>query len=393
MPRPALYHVKLTREQRTALTEIAKNRNIAETLRTRASILLGMDENASHPLTRDQVMEQTGASRTMVNLTIRNFCLDGLEKVMRIRRPAAADQANRKIDGAAEAKLIAKACSAPPDGRTRWTLKLLQEEMKVVLEYPISQSAISRTLRKNAIRPHKMKYYCIPSAEDPGFVDSLEDVLDVYSRPYDSRFPVVCIDEKPKDLHGEAREPIPARPKSESKDGRDQIKDSEYIRNGHCCIFVMIEPATGRIMANPSKRRTAKDFAMQLKYLSDIAYPDAEKIILVMDNLNTHTTKSLYKTFPAAEAHRLKNRFEIHKTPVHGSWVNIAELGIQILSTQCLNQRFPTFTTLETAVTAWGKGWGRCQPVQWKFTTTDARTKLARLYPKIISESTDKNPS
>lgn len=206
----------------------------------------------------------------------------------------------------------------------------------------------------------------------------MEDVLDVYERPYDPSRPVVCIDEKSKQLLGTPNGSIPAAP------GRPKRIDSEYERNGTANIFSWIEPLTGRRNADVTERRTAIDFAEQLKALVDVEYPDAENIVLVSDNLNTHGAGSLYERYDAAEAHRIANKIEWHHTPEHGSWLNIAELELSILSRQCLSRRIADIDTLRREVSAYNQERNRAPvTVNWQFRTPDARVKLKRLYPVI----------
>lgn len=223
-------------------------------------------------------------------------------------------------------------------------------------------------------------YWCIPSKEDAEFIACMEDVLDVYELPYDPMRPVVCMDEKPYQLLGEAREPLPMKP------GNDKKTDSEYVRNGTCSIFAFIEPLGGKHHVSVHEHRTAIDWAMEIKFLSDQMYPDAEKIILVMDNLNTHKPSSLYKVFPPAEARRIIKRLEIHYTPKHGSWLNMAEIELNVMTRQCLSRRIETITLLKKELAAWKAERNRNKAkVQWHFKTGDAREKLISLYPTIVS--------
>ena len=204
----------------------------------------------------------------------------------------------------------------------------------------------------------------------------MEDVLDVYHRPPDPNRPLVCLDEASKQLIGETAEPVPAEP------GRPERFDYEYVRNGTANLFMISEPLTGRRSVTVTDRRTAKDFAEVLRWLADEVHPTAEKIVLVMDNLNAHKTASLYQAFAPAEARRLAERFEIHHTPKHGSWLNVAEIELSVLSRQCLNRRIESIDELRREVSAWeqernDRGIG----VNWRFTTANARIKLRRLYP------------
>lgn len=206
----------------------------------------------------------------------------------------------------------------------------------------------------------------------------MEDILDVYEMPYDPSVPVVCMDEKPYQLLGEAREALPMRP------GDLQKIDSEYKRNGTASIFVFIEPLGGIRHVSVREHRTAKDWAEEIRYLTDVSYPDKEKIILVMDNLNTHAIASLYKTFPAAEARRIARKLEIHYTPKHGSWLNIAEIEINVMTRQCLSRRIADIEKLRPELQAWENDRNNAEArINWQFTTDNARIKLTSLYPKI----------
>lgn len=207
----------------------------------------------------------------------------------------------------------------------------------------------------------------------------MEDVLAVYTRPYAPRRPQVCMDEQPVPLIGEARCRVPARP------GHPERYDYEYVRNGVANIFLACEPLTGRRYLQITDRRTAMDWAHFIRTPVDQHYPDATQVVLVMDNLNTHTLGSLYEAFPAAEARRIARRVELHSTPAHGSWLDMAEIELRVLTRQCLNRRIPDRATLETAVAAWQSQRNAAgTPVTWRFTTADARIKLHRLYPSVV---------
>ena len=206
----------------------------------------------------------------------------------------------------------------------------------------------------------------------------MEDVLDVYEMPYDPAIPVVCMDEKPYQLLGEVRDSWAMRP------GDDKKVDSEYTRNGTCSIFAFIEPLGGMHHVSVREHRTAKDWAEEIKYLSDVMYPDAEKIILVMDNLNTHAISSLYKAFKPEEARRITKRLEIHYTPKHGSWLNIAEIELNVMTRQCLSRRISSIENLQSELSVWENERNNKQAgVNWQFKTKDARIKLTSLYPNL----------
>lgn len=222
------------------------------------------------------------------------------------------------------------------------------------------------------------KCWCIPPKQDAAFVASMEDVLEVYHRPYDPMAPVICMDEKPYQLLGEARPAISMKP------GSPKCEDSEYIRNGTCSIFVFTEPLSGLRYTDVSERRTRLDWARNIEILLDIHYPEAKKVVLVMDNLNTHAIASLYTAFPAPKALRLAQRLEIHYTPKHGSWLNIAEVELSAMSQQCLNRRIDNMPTLTKEINAWQADRNNAgKSVKWQFTTADARVKLHHLYPRL----------
>jgi len=203
----------------------------------------------------------------------------------------------------------------------------------------------------------------------------MENVLDVYKRPYSAKYPVVCMDETPRQLIRETRAVIPLAP------GRPERHDYEYERCGVYTIFLANEPLAGRRLVKVTERKTKTDWAQFLRELSDL-YPQARKITLVMDNLNTHKPGSLYEAFPPAEAKQLWDRFEFIHTPKHGSWLNMAEIELNVLSAQCLNRRMDSLTQVTAAVAAWqGERNNHQAKIQWRFTTQNARIKLLRLYP------------
>ncbi len=205
----------------------------------------------------------------------------------------------------------------------------------------------------------------------------MEDLLELYQRPYDPRRPLVCLDEKPVTLHAEAQPPLPVRP------GTPARQDYEYVREGVANLFMIFEPLEGRRRVKVTERRTARDFAHVAREIV-AAHPQADVIQLVVDNLNTHDLGSLYETFPPAEARRIAEKLEIHYTPKHGSWLNMAEIELSILGRQCLNRRIPDRPRLATETTAWATDRdARRSKMEWRFTTAEARIKLRRLYPSL----------
>ena len=226
----------------------------------------------------------------------------------------------------------------------------------------------------------------IPPAQNAEFVAKMEDVLDVYERPYDSARPVVCLDETSTQLLAETRAPVPAAPARDGKPGRPTRFDYEYERRGVANLFLVCEPLRGWRHLTVSSRRTKVDWAHVVRDLLDVHYPHAEKVVLVQDNLNTHTLGALYAAFAPAEARRLARKLELHYTPAHGSWLNVAEVELAVLSRQVLAARVPDEATLRERATAWFTARNAKRgPVRWRFTTADARSKLHRLYP-LLSE-------
>jgi len=234
------------------------------------------------------------------------------------------------------------------------------------------------------LKPWLKQQWVIPPEQNADFVCAMEDVLEVYHRPYDPKRPVVCFDEASKQLVKETRTPLAPAP------GRPATTDYEYERNGTANLFMMFEPLGGQRHVKVTARRTTLDYAQAIKELVEERYPEADKIVLVQDNLNTHKPASLYEAFPPEEARRLLEKLEIHYTPKHGSWLNMAETELSILSRQCLDRRIPDRSMLTTQVGSWegDRNEQKCQ-IDWQFTTADARVKLKRLYPVIRPVNSD----
>jgi len=223
--------------------------------------------------------------------------------------------------------------------------------------------------------------WCIPPKQNAEFVARMEDVLSVYARPYDPEYPVVCMDEKPYQLVDERLKPIKM-----SADNHMEKCDYEYERAGTCSIFMFTEALTGWRYCIALQRRTSEDWARQVKWLLDEQFPNARKVVLTMDNLNTHNTSSFYKVYPPVEAFRLAQRLEIHYTPKHGSWLNIAEIELSALAIQCLGKtRIPSIEALNAKLLPWHTNRNAAQRgVDWHFTADDARIKLNHLYPIVM---------
>jgi hypothetical protein len=220
--------------------------------------------------------------------------------------------------------------------------------------------------------------WCIPPEANAEFVWQMEDVLDVYTRPYDPARPLVCLDETSRQVLADARPPLPPAP------GRPARQDAEYVRDGVVNVFLVTEPLRGWRQVRVSEHRTRIDWAHCVRDLVDVHYPTAERIVLVMDNLNIHSPASLYEAFPPDEAKRLADKLEIHHTPRHGSWLNMAEIELSVLQRQCLDRRLGDRATVEREVAAWVEDRNAAgQQIDWRFTTADARIKLKRLYPTL----------
>lgn len=377
MAKARKYIVKLDPKERQILSKIKRKTNSIHR-RTRCIILLNADEKIYPHSTYAEIASRVGVCKATVIHTLSTFCKEGLDAALTPCRNVNSDVANLKATGDVQAMVIAKACSTPPEGFVRWTLSLLEEEMSVILETRISRSTIGRILQKNDLRPHLSEYWCIPPKNDAEFVAAMEDVLDLYQEPYNPDYPLWCMDEKPFQLLDESRQPLPMRPGDIAK------IDDEYVRNGTVSIFCFIQPQTGRILHAVEPSRTAVDWAEKAKYLVDVVCKDAKKVILVMDNLNTHSKASLFKAFPPAEARRIAKKLEIHYTPKHGSWLDIAEIGINIMTKECLNRRIPNIEALKKELKSWNDAYDKTPTkINWQFTNEQSRVKLKTLYPDI----------
>ena len=298
-------------------------------------------------------------------------------------RPGAA----RKLSGKEEALLVATACSCPPEGRARWTIELLAGEMVRLTEHQsLSRETVRRRLAENALKPWREKMWCVPQVNGE-YVARMEEVLDLYAEAPDPTRPVVCFDESSIQLIGEVREAIPPKPCQREaippKPGQPARYDYEYRRNGTVNLFVFLDAHRPWRHVKITDQRTACDFAECMRDLTDVHYPEAKRIRVVLDNLSTHTPGALYEAFPAPEAHRILQRLEFHFTPKHASWLNMAEIEIGVLKGQCLDRRIAERAQLETEVAAWlQQRNATAARIQWMFTTEKARAKMGRAYPK-----------
>lgn len=365
------YRVELDPAEHAALTALVGGGGKHQVRRLkRAQILL-----AAHAGLGDEAIAlAVGASGSTVYRTKRRFVEESLEAALSEEPRPGAD---RKLTGKEEALLVATACSKPPAGCARWTLELLAGEVVKLTEHEsLSRETVRRRLAENHLKPWRKDMWCIPKV-DGEYVARMEDVLDLYAEAPDPNRPVICFDESPTQLIGEVRQPIAARP------GQLERYDCEYRRNGTANLFVFLDAHRSWRRVKVTDRRAAEDFAQCMRELVDVHFPAAETIRVVLDNLSTHTPAALYQAFPAAEARRVLRRIEFHHTPKHASWLNMVEIEIGVLRGQCLDRRIDSRDQLVREVAAWERRRNASGArINWMFSTEQARTKMARAYPR-----------
>ena len=361
------YRVELTQYERNALLALLSGGKHPARKLKRAQILLASDAGVGD----EDIATSVGVGGSTVYRTKRRFVEDNLERALSEEtRPGA----ERKLTGKEEALLVATACSSPPAGRARWTLTLLA--VKLTEHESLSRETVRRRLAENDLKPWRKDMWCIPQV-DAEYVARMEDVLDLYAEPRDPKRPVVCFDESPIQLIGEVRRPIRAKP------GQIERYDCEYRRNGTANLFVFLDVHRSWRQVKVTERRAAADFAACMRELADVHYPKAERIRLVLDNLSTHSAGALYQAFPAAEARRVLRRLEFHYVPKHASWLNMVEIEIGVLASQCLDRRIESYPRLVAETAAWEKQRNAERArIKWMFTTEKARAKMGRAYPK-----------
>jgi transposase len=366
------YVVTLEAEEREKLlvlisSGIAKARTISH-----ARILLKADEGWQD----QEICKALNVGIATVERVRKQFVFEGFEASLKPRRSKRVY--SRKLDGEQEARLVALACSKSPEGYARWSLRLLADwvvQMKIIDS--ISHETVRHLLDNNQLKPWRRQEWCIPMA-NAEFVYHLEDVLDVYKRPVDPKQPLVCFDESPEQLVSEVRQALPMQP------GQVEKYDYEYRREGVSNLFLFFAPLQNWRCVKVTERRTQVDWAYCMRDLVDVHFPQAKKIVIVQDQLNTHSPACLYAVFAPAEAKRILNRLEFHSTPKHGSWLNMAEIELSVLNRQCLNRCIPSQDVLIQETKAWSLlRNNKSATVDWQFTTNDARIKLKRLYPSI----------
>jgi len=333
------YHIRLPGGERERLEQMVHAGKHAARVLVRVRILLKAHAGWSDA----RIVEALGTSPATVERIRKRYVTDGLDAVLRDKPQPGRP---RRLSAPQAAHLIALACSDAPDGHDHWPLRLLGAKL-VELGYVerISPEMVREVLKKNELEPWRHEEWCLPRVGG-AFVATMEDVLEICAEPFDPARPVVCLDEKPVTLHRDTTPPFPVRP------GHPARSDYEYVRGGTANLFVCIEPLRGYRHITTTDRRTKLDYAQVIKWLVDEAYPTAHTIRLVQDNLNTHLPGSLYDAFEPDEARRLLRKLEFHYTPVHGSWLNMAEIELAIIGRECLRRRVGDRATLEHRVTA-----------------------------------------
>ena len=341
------YLVTLSPDEETQLRSIVSKGNgySAKEILHAQVLLHSNDVKPDSKKDNREIAKWLGISTTTVNQIRKTYFESGLEAALhrktRITPPVAS-----KITGDFEAKVIATALGPAPEGHARWTLRLLAEYcMEKQYIVSVSHTKIGELLNSNELHPHLSKYWCIPKQNDADFVCNMEDVISIYCMPYNKDIPVICMDEKPVQLLGEIRERITA--KAMSLDPNTQLPihgycekiDSEYVRLGTASIFMFTEPLGKWRHAIALSSRKREDYAFLMRQIAEEYYPDNKKIMIVSDNLNTHCKASFYEAYPPSVAHWLSQKFEMHYTPKHGSWLNIAETELSAMSMQCLGNR------------------------------------------------------
>lgn len=363
------YLVELADKEREQLEGLLQGGKQRVRCVKRAQILLAA--NQGH--TDSEIAKTVSVSLSTVRRSKRRFVEGGLEHALYDRRRPGR---SRKLSGEEEALLVATACSKAPEGRSRWTLELLADRMVELTDHEqLSRETVRRRLHENELKPWQKRMWCIPKV-DAEYVERMEDVLELYAEEPDESMPVVCFDETPVQLIGETREPIPAEP------GQTERVDYEYKRNGVVNLFVFVDVNKPWRHVKVTDQKTRHDFARCMRDLADAHYPEAGKIRVVLDNLNTHRRAALYEAFSPTEARRILRRLEFHYTPKHASWLNMVEIEIGVLSRQCLDRRIADKELLASEVAAWCRQRNESGArIEWLFDVTKARAKMGRAYP------------
>jgi transposase len=371
------YRVELSETERLELKEMISGGRQSVRRLKRAQILLASDAGQSE----ESIAQALRVGISTVYRTRRRFVEGNLEGALS-EEPRVG--AVRKLSGKEEALLVATACSKAPVGCARWTLKLLAGRMVELTEHArLSRETIRRRLHEKELKPWQRKMWCIAKV-DGEYIARMEDVLDLYAEQPDRQHPVVSFDESPQQLIGEVREPTTAAP------GQAARYDSEYKRNGTANLFVMLDVHRPWRHVKVTDRRAGEDFAECMRDLIERHYPKAEKIRVVLDNLSTHSAASLYNHFAPQEARRIMRKIEFHYTPKHASWLNMVEIEIGVMRTQCLDRRIAKRAELESEVAMWERRRNLAgDKITWMFNCEKAREKLAHAYAQLGPNSDD----
>jgi transposase len=367
------YAVDLREDEQGMLKELITSGTQRVRKLNHARILLKAHEG----WTDQQISDALDVSIPTIERVRQRFVEAGIEQALSPRQSRRKYQ--NLMDGVQEAHLIALACGQAPAGHQRWSLRLLAGEM-VRLDYieDLSHETVRRVMNDNELKPWLRQAWCIPPHQNADFVYRMEDVLEVYQRPADPKHPLVCFDESPTQLVSETRPHLPA------KAGQPARYDYEYHREGSANLFMFFAPLHNWRHVKVTPHRTKADWAWCMHDLVHLHFPDAERCVVVQDQLNTHTPAALYEVFEPALARSILDRLEFHFTPKHGSWLNMAEIEFSVLSRQCLDGYIPSLTALAHETLAWQtRRNSQHATVDWRFTTADARIKLKKLYPVI----------
>ena len=364
------YIVELTEAERESLQAFV-NSGVTQARKVkRAQVLLAADQGYQDK----DIADLVGVGTATVYRAKKRFVEQPFEVVLDDDpRPGGS----RKLTGKEEALLVATACSKPPEGRAKWTMQLLADAFVSLTDHTsLSGETVRRRLREKKLKPWQHKMWCIPNV-DAEYVARMEDVIDLYTDAPGPNEPVVCFDESPVQLIGEARVPIPASP------GKPARIDYEYRRNGTANLFVFLDVHEPWRHVKVTDHRGSADFAECMRDLVDVHYPQAERIRVVLDNLSTHTEAALYRTFQPDEARRILRRLEFHFVPKHASWLNMVEIEIGVMKKQCLDRRINERKALCRELAAWERTRNRQGArIQWLFTVEKARAKMGRAYPE-----------
>jgi len=366
------YRVTLTDDEREQLQRLVSGGKGAVRKLKRAQILLAADAGS----TDEAIARNIGVGTSTVYRTKQHFVDDGIERAL---NEAPRPGQPRKLSVGDESLLIALACSSPPEGRARWSLDLLAGELvRLTSHAMLSGDTVGRRLSELDLKPWLQKMWCVPTINGE-YVARMEDVLELYAEAHDPSRPVVCFDETPRQLIGEARVPVQAEP------GKRARFDYEYVRNGTANVFMFVDVNRPWRHAKVTDQRTCVDFAECMRDLVDVHYPEAERIRVVLDNLSAHSAGALYQAFDPAEARRILTKLEFHFTPKHASWLNMVEIEIGVMVSQCLNRRIADKATLVREIAAWERTRNRAKAkINWLFTVERARAKMGRAYPQPV---------